>query len=100
VALTLREMRVIRDLREVVAMGRNLTLVLDDETIRRARVAAARSGLSISALMRRELQRLARDESAYQLAREAARRRLLRGQSLGGAGLPPRDELHEREDLR
>ena len=81
-------------------MGRNITLNLDDETLRRARVVAAKRGQSISALLRAEIRRMAEDDEAYALAREAARRRLKRGSRLGGGPYPSREELHDRAKLR
>lgn len=81
-------------------MGRNITLHLDEETLRRARVVAARSGRSVSALLRDELTRLAEEDAAYLAAQEAAERRLRRGTHLGGGALPKREELHDRADLR
>jgi hypothetical protein len=79
---------------------RNITLSLDEEILREARVLAAQQGVSVSAFLRRELSRLVEDQRGYANAREAALRRLARGQSLGGRPLPGRDELHDRDKLR
>ena len=81
-------------------MPRNLTIALDEEVIRRARVVAARRGISMSALVRQELLRLAQEDAAYDGAREAARKRLGSPSRLGDGRLPSREELHDREDLR
>jgi hypothetical protein len=81
-------------------VGRNITLNLDEDVIQDARVLAARRGTSVSALLRAEIERLVREDRAYDAAREAALRRLKRGSHLGGGPLPPREELHDREDLR
>lgn len=81
-------------------MARNLTLALDEDTVRKVRVVAARRGLSVSALIREELARLAREHDEYQAARDAARSRITAGQRLGGGPLPSREELHDRTDLR
>jgi hypothetical protein len=80
--------------------ARNITLSLDEQILREARVLAAEQGLSVSALLRRELTHLVERQRGYGQAREAARRRLKRGESLGGAALPSRQELHRRGELR
>ncbi len=81
-------------------MGRNITLTLDEDVIREAKVIAAKRGSSVSALLRAELERLVREDRAYDAARQAALRRLQKGSHLGGGPLPSREELHDREDLR
>jgi len=81
-------------------VGRNITITLDEDIIRSAKVLAARRGSSVSALLRAELERLVREDRAYKAAREAALRRLKRGSHLGGGQLPSRQALHDREDLR
>ncbi len=81
-------------------MIRNITLALDEATLQEARVLAAQEGLSVSALLRRELGRLVEHQRGYIKAREAALRRLSRGSPLGGGPLPSRDSLHDRAKLR
>ena len=81
-------------------MGRNITLSLDEEILREARVLAAQQGTSVSAFLRSELIRLVEDQRGYARARESALRRLARGQSLSARNLPNRDELHDRAKLR
>jgi hypothetical protein len=83
-----------------VSTARNITLTLDEETLREARVLAAQRGLSVSAFLRRELAALVERQRGYAKARDAAVRRLRRGQSLGGGTLPSREELHDRAKLR
>ena len=83
-----------------VSTARNITLALDEETLREARVLAAQRGLSVSAFLRGELAGLVERQRGYTKAREAAVRRLRRGQSLGGGRLPAREELHDRAKLR
>jgi hypothetical protein len=81
-------------------MGRNITLSLDDEILREAKILAAQQGLSVSALLRRELSRLVEEQRGFVKARESAVRRLSHGVSLGGGPLPSRDDLHDRAKLR
>jgi DNA invertase Pin-like site-specific DNA recombinase len=82
------------------SMTRNITLALDEEVIHRARVIAAKRGLSVSALLRSELLRIVEEEDRFRAARRAALRRLAIGAHLGGAPLPTREELHDRGRLR
>lgn len=84
----------------VIHVSRNITLSLDEEILRQARVLAAERGLSVSAFLRAELSGLVERHRAYDKARTAAVRRLRRGQSLGGGELPAREELHDRAKLR
>jgi hypothetical protein len=83
-----------------VSPARNITLALDEETLREARVLAAERGLSVSAFLRKELAGIVERQRGYTRARDSAVRRLKRGQSLGGGKLPSRDELHDRAKLR
>jgi len=83
-----------------VSTARNITLTLDEETLREARVFAAERGLSVSAFLRLELAGLVERQRGYERAKASAVRRLQRGQSLGGGKLPARDELHDRAKLR
>ena len=81
-------------------MRRNITLSMDEELLRRARVLAARRNQSVSALLREELARLVAEDQAYDAAREAALERLRRGTHLGGGPRSAREELHDRAGLR
>lgn len=81
-------------------MQRNITLTLDEDLIRKARVLAARRNRSISALLREELSRVVIEDEAYETAKRAALQRLERGTHLGGGSLPSRAELHDRASLR
>jgi hypothetical protein len=89
-----------RATRVSVSAPRNITLTLDEETLREARVLAAGRGLSVTALLRQELAGLVDRQRRYAKARESALRRLKRGQSLGGGKLATREELHARAKLR
>jgi predicted transcriptional regulator len=81
-------------------MQRNITLTLDDDLIRKARVLAARRNRSVSALLREELFRLVSEDDTYETAKRAALERLEQGAHLGGGSLPSRDELYERARIR
>ena len=75
---------------------RNLTVRLDRETIRSARILAAQQGTSISRLVARTIAQLVEQEQAYTGARERALAILDRGLRLGGRIRATREQLHER----
>ncbi len=75
---------------------KNVTVSMDDETYRRARIRAAEAGKSVSALVRGFLNDLGTTETeAERLKREEA---VLRTQIMGfrAADRLSRDEVHER----
>ncbi len=80
--------------------ARNITLTIDEEILREARVLAAQEGLSVSALLRRELVNLVESRRGYAKAKESALRRLARGQSLGVGAPWSREALHDRKNVR
>jgi len=77
-------------------MKRNLTVQLDEETVSKARVLAARRSTSISKLVASEIDRLVGEDDAYRQAKQTALAHLDQGFHLGGGGLPEREVLHER----
>lgn len=76
-------------------MKQNITLSLDSELLRGARVLAAKQGTSVSKLLSAELERIVTDDLRRQRARDQALSVLDTGLHLGG-GRPDRDSLHER----
>jgi len=74
----------------------NLTISLDRQTIRMAKILAARRSTSISGLLARQIEILVGEEEAYERAGRQAMSLLDRGFHLGGAVRASRDELHER----
>jgi plasmid stability protein len=76
----------------------NLTLQLDDEVIRRARVVAARRGTSVSGLVARELARLVADDERYEEARRAAAELMALAMPRGGRSWTRDDLYAERLD--
>ena len=77
-------------------MGRtNLTLQLDADVIRRAKVVAAKRGTSVSAMVAHELSALVDEDARYDESwRQAAE--LMRGAAPRGGRSWQRDSLHER----
>ncbi len=78
-----------------MAERQNLTVQMDRELIRKARVLAAKKGTSVSGLVASELKRLVGDDEAYEAARRSALQFLEKGFHLGGNRVS-REELHER----
>lgn len=79
-------------------MGRRkLTLSLDEELLRQARVVAARRHTTVNELVRQLLERLINDERRRRLAAwESIRDLVEHPRVVIGGRLPTRDELHER----
>lgn len=77
-------------------MKTNITLKLDAELVREARMLAAAEGTSVSRLLADRLETLIRDRKAYDVARRREIARLRRGTDLGWTKPKSRDELHER----
>lgn len=67
---------------------------LDAEVIRRAQQLAAKSGISISELVSREIERLWAEH--YNRVRDEALKELQSGFDLGGGPLPDRESLYDR----
>ena len=77
-------------------MKQNITLSIDKDLIRKAKILAAQKEISISKLLSRELTKILSDEDLYESARKRATARLKKGFRLGGKILATREELHER----
>jgi hypothetical protein len=78
---------------------RNVTITLDEETARWARVEAAHRDMSVSRLIGQLLREQMRAQATYE---EAMRRYLARAPTVlkGAEGYPGREELHDRAGLR
>lgn len=75
----------------------NLTITVDEETVKRARMRALEEGTSVNAILREYLE----DYAGVRRERREAGRRLLElsrnsGAGSGGEGLPGREELYDR----
>ena len=77
-------------------MKTNITLKLDADLLREARVLAAEEGSSISSLLAARLEELVRERNGYARARRRALSRLREGFDLRWTPPRSRDELHER----
>lgn len=78
-------------------MGKqNITVSLDRQVLRKAKILAARRETSISRLIAEEIESLVGDDEAYELAQRQALALLDKGFHMGGIIRASRDELHER----
>ena len=78
-------------------MSQNLTVRLEADTIRKARILAARRSTSISRHVAGEIDRIVREDEAYERAREESLAELAVGYDLGSEGrLPGREVAYER----
>jgi hypothetical protein len=74
----------------------NVTISLERQTIRKAKIIAARHSTSISGLLARQIEILVGEEEALERAERNARALLDQGFHLGGVIRVSRDDLHER----
>ena len=81
-------------------MKQNITLALDREILKAARVFAAKQGLSVSAMLAKELREKIGTASRYEHAKQIALSMLEQSWSLGGQGIKDREMLHDRTSLR
>lgn len=77
-------------------MKTNVTLKVDADLVREAKVLAARRGTSLSRLMSEQLESMLREETGYEAAQRRAVSRLDAGYDLDWSPTAGRDELHER----
>lgn len=77
-------------------MKTNITLKLDTDILREARILAAEEGVSISGLLATTLEKIVRQRKGYDRSRRRAVARLRKGFDLGWTPPRSRDELHER----
>ena len=76
-------------------MKQNITVALDKETIRKAKVVAAERSTSVSRLIADEIERIVAEHDRYARAKQASIAELRRGYDLGGGPLPGRDEVYD-----
>ena len=77
-------------------MKTNITLRLEADLIREAKVMAAQRGSSVSRMLAEQLEELLRRERDYESAKRRALARLEKGIDLDWEPAGSRDELHER----
>jgi predicted transcriptional regulator len=74
----------------------NVTISISSETVRKARILAARRSTSISRLLAEELEKLVAAEEVWERSERSALALLEQGFHLGGLIPAGRDELQER----
>ena len=79
---------------------RRITLTVDEDILRHARIVAAKRGLSISAFLAQELGSATSREQAYEKAKATALALLDSPMHMGGLGIRDREALHDRKNLR
>jgi hypothetical protein len=77
-------------------MKTNVTLKIESELLREARILAAEQSTSISALLAAQLEQAIQQRKGYDRARRRALARLRKGYELHWTPGASRDELHER----
>lgn len=77
-------------------MKTNVTLKIDADLLREAKVLAAKRNSSVSRLLADLLETLVRGDRSYEAARKRALARLAKGYDWGWTRPADRGELHER----
>ncbi len=77
-------------------MKQNITLALEKEVLKKAKVLAAKKDMSVTRLLSEELARMVTEEDRYEMSKKRAMARLKKGLHLGGQIPVEREELHER----
>jgi hypothetical protein len=77
---------------------RNVTITLDEEVARWARVRAAEANTSVSRLLGEELRRMMRQQQQFDRARRDFQR--IESGVISDGVYPRREELHDRSGLR
>lgn len=82
--------------KENMGSKQNVTISISRETVRKARILAARRSTSISRLLAEQVEFLVNAEDAWERSERSALALLEEGFHLGGRITASRDELHER----
>ena len=78
------------------SMKTNITVKLEADLAREAKILAAKRGTSVSRLVAEQLEQLVRGDKAYQSAMQRSLSRLRKGYDLQWQKPATRDEIHER----
>ncbi len=78
------------------AEKQNVTISISSDTVRKARILAARRSTSISRLLAEQIETLVGGEEAWERSERSALALLEQGFHLGGRITASRDEWHER----
>ena len=81
-------------------MKQNITLSIDKQLLKQARVCAAQRGTSVSAMLAEELRTMVERDVAYERAMAGALEMLKTPLALGCAHTWNREDLYDRKGLR
>ena len=79
---------------------RNITLSLSEDTVRKAKILAARRDTSVSGLLTQQIEELVSENDAYEQAKVKALARLRSGFGFHGIERMTREEMHDRKSAR
>jgi hypothetical protein len=79
-----------------VLMKQNITLSIEKELLKRAKLIAAKKETSVTKLLTEQLAKIVSEDQEYDLAKKRALAILRKGFHLGGRIIAKREELHER----
>jgi hypothetical protein len=77
-------------------LKRNITLSIEENLLKKAKLVAAMKETSVSGLLTEQLSRIVNEDDQYEVSRRRALSRLKKGFHLGGRILATREELHDR----
>jgi hypothetical protein len=77
-------------------MKQNITLSIEKEVLKKAKLMAAKKETSVTKLLTEQLAKMVSEEDQYDLAKKRALTILRKGFHLGGSIIAEREELHER----
>ena len=79
---------------------KNITVSVPDDVYRRARIRAAETGTSVSALVRNHLERMAIEETEFERLKRLQDEVIDSIEGFSAADRLSRDEVHDRDALR
>ena len=77
-------------------MKQNITLSIEKELIKKAKLMAAKKETSVTKLLTEQLSKMVSEDDQYDLSKKRALAILRKGFHLGGRIISKREELHER----
>ena len=77
-------------------MKQNITLSIEKELLKKAKLMAAKKETSVSKLLTEQLAKMVSEDDQYDLSKKRALAILRKGFHLGGRIISKREELHER----
>lgn len=81
-------------------MKQNITLSIEKNLIKKAKILSAKKQTSISQILSQEMEKIVQDSEQYERAKQRAIAHLRRGFHMGDNAPISREELHERKGFR